>query len=180
MRAGEGRKRGRALIVGRFQPFHLGHLELVRKAAAEYDGVVVAVGSAQESHTEQNPFTAGERVEMVTAALRGAGIEAFHVVPIEDVHRHAIWVSHVVSLCPRFDAVLANEPLTTRLFEEAGFKVVRTELWKRKEWSATEVRRRMASGEDWRTLVPESVAAVIGAIKGEERVRSLLQNDKQA
>jgi nicotinamide-nucleotide adenylyltransferase len=168
---------GRALIVGRFQPFHLGHLELVKKAAAEYDGVVVAIGSAQESHTSRNPFTAGERVEMVTAALREAGLDEFFVIPVEDVHRHAIWVSHVVALCPRFEAVLANEPLTTRLFEEAGFKVVRTELFSRKEWSATEVRRRMVAGEDWRSLVPRPVAAVMDSMKGAERVAALARGD---
>jgi len=40
-----------ALIIGRFQPFHLGHLLLIKEAAKEADIIVIGIGSSQESRT---------------------------------------------------------------------------------------------------------------------------------
>ncbi|MEM2915309.1 MAG: adenylyltransferase/cytidyltransferase family protein, partial [Candidatus Bathyarchaeia archaeon] len=59
----------RALYVGRFQPFHLGHLEAVKYMLRNSKEVIIVIGSAQESHTLTNPFTAGERVYMIRLAL---------------------------------------------------------------------------------------------------------------
>lgn len=163
----------RALVMGRFQPFHLGHLELVKKAAAEYDEVVVAISSANESFTIKNPFTAGERIELVTAALREAGLSKFFVVPVGDTSDNATWVAHTVALCPKFDVVLTNNTFVALLFETAKYKVVRTEAFGQKEWRATEVRKRMATGEHWEALVPLSVVTSIIAMNGTDRLRQL-------
>ncbi|MDY6764546.1 MAG: adenylyltransferase/cytidyltransferase family protein, partial [Halobacteria archaeon] len=59
----------RGFFVGRFQPFHRGHLHFTEEISTEVEGVIVGIGSAQESHTQHNPFTAGERVSMITKAL---------------------------------------------------------------------------------------------------------------
>jgi len=47
----------RALIFGRFQPFHLGHLMVIKWALEKFDELVLLVGMANESHTLLNPFT---------------------------------------------------------------------------------------------------------------------------
>jgi len=52
----------RGLLVGRMQPVHLGHLQVIRRILDEVDEVIIGVGSAQLSHTIKDPFTAGERV----------------------------------------------------------------------------------------------------------------------
>ena len=59
----------RGLYIGRFQPYHLGHQAVLEKIAEEMDEIVIVIGSAQESHTAENPFTSGERMEMIYAAL---------------------------------------------------------------------------------------------------------------
>ncbi|MBP7820288.1 MAG: adenylyltransferase/cytidyltransferase family protein, partial [Candidatus Methanofastidiosum sp.] len=51
----------RALYIGRFQPFHLGHLHVVKLILNSSKEIIIAIGSSQVSHTIQNPFTAGER-----------------------------------------------------------------------------------------------------------------------
>ena len=53
------------LVIGRFQPFHIGHEFLVRKALDECDKVIVGIGSAEKCYTPENPFTCGERVDMI-------------------------------------------------------------------------------------------------------------------
>ena len=113
----------RALLLGRFQPFHNGHLKVVKEITEDADYLVIALGSAQYSHSLENPFSAGERYTMISRALMAQGIENYHLVTIEDLHRYAAWVSHVVSQSPKFDVVYAHNPLSLRLFTEGGFTV---------------------------------------------------------
>ena len=161
----------RTLFIGRFQPFHKGHLAMVKEILKTNDEVVIGIGSAQYSHTGENPFTAGERFEMIKRALDAEGIHDYHIVPIPDTHVHSVWVSHVKSLVPSFDAVVTNSDLVVRLFREHGLKVLSPPLVSRERYSGTEVRRRMQKGGDWESLVPPSVSAYIREIDGIERIR---------
>jgi len=162
---------GRPLFVGRFQPFHNGHLDMVRRIVGAHDEIVIGIGSAQYSHTRENPFTAGERYEMIRRALDAEGIPSYHLVPIPDTHVHSVWVGHVVSLVPKFDVVFTNSPLVVRLFREKGFRVEELPLHKREVYSGTLIRRLIYEGGDWRSLVPKEVAAFILEIDGPQRIR---------
>ena len=162
-----------ALIIGRFQPFHNGHLEVIRKVASECDRMIIGIGSAQYSHSRDNPFTAGERYSMISETLRDEGIGNVSIVPVEDINRYSVWVSHVVSMCPPFSVVYSNNSVTRRLFEEAGFELRDSPLYNRKEFSGTEVRRRMAEGGDWESLVPPAVARIVRDIDGISRIKEL-------
>ena len=167
----------RALLIGRFQPFHNGHMDVVRYIISKYDAVIIGIGSAQNSHTVDNPFTAGERHLMISRSLEAENIHRYYLVPIEDLHRNSVWVAHVESITPPFDMVFANNPLTKRLFHERGYKVVIPPFYDRSMYSGKEVRRRIISGETWEPLVPEGVAQTIKEIDGIERLRALAQND---
>jgi nicotinamide-nucleotide adenylyltransferase len=163
----------RALFIGRFQPFHRGHLHLLKQIFSDFEEVVIGIGSAQYSHTPENPFTSAERYEMIRRALAAEGISGCHIIYIPDVGVHSQWVSHVLALVPPFEAVYSHDRLTQRLFEEAGFKVVKGPLLDRGKYSGTEIRRRMLSGEDWRELVPPPVAEFIEEIDGVGRVKAV-------
>jgi len=169
---------GRVLMVGRFQPFHKGHILVIREMAKLYHSTILGVGSAQYSHTPENPFTAGERVEMATEALREEGIADFYVVPIEDINEHGRWVAHVESLVPRFSAVSTNNPLNQRLFHEEGYEVCTTPLYSRSRYSGTVIRRRILQGKAWKALVPRAVARIIDEIDGVSRIRQLAGKDE--
>ncbi len=161
----------RALFVGRFQPFHKGHLAMVQRILESNVELVVGIGSAQYSHTGENPFTGGERYEMIKRALDAEGIHDYHIVPIPDTHVHSVWVSHVKSLVPAFDVVYTNSELVVRLFREHGLKVLSPPLVERTHYSGTEVRQRILKGGDWESLVPPPVASYIKEIDGIERIR---------
>jgi len=166
--------------VGRFQPFHLGHLEAVRYVLAQVSEVVIVVGSAQDSHTLENPFTAGERITMIRLALREAKIDSnrYTVLPLPDAEFHKVWVAHLLSQTPSFDEVFTNEPLTGRLLKEAGMRVEKIPMFNRASYTATEVRRRILEKEDWESLLPKSVAEYVRRISGEERMREIAQTDR--
>ncbi len=169
----------RAFIIGRFQPFHLGHLKMVEDLAKKHDYIIIGIGSAQESHTLENPFTAGERHLMISNTLENRKIYNYYLVPIEDIHRNAIWVAHIEAISPPFHKVYAGNPLTKRLFEERGYKVETPQLYERKKYSGREVRRRMIAGENWEELVPEEVANVIKEIDGVQRIREIAKSDEE-
>ena len=170
----------RALYVGRFQPFHLGHLEAVKYVLRSSSEVVIVIGSAQQSHTLEDPFTAGERAIMIRLALNEAGIDPsrYYIIPVIDLDVHGLWVSHVCSYVPKFEVVYTNEPLTRRLFIESGFRVEPIPFFKRKLCSATEIRRRMLQNVSWEELLPKSVVRLIKEINGVERLRDLAKTDK--
>jgi len=170
----------RGLFVGRFQPFHLGHLEAIKDTLKEIKELVIVVGSAQYSHRLQDPFTAGERLVMVRMALEEGAIDysRIWIVPVPDVHLHMMWVSAVEGYTPSFDVVYSNEPLTRRLFMEAGYKVKLIVLHKRKIYSSTEIREKMLKGKDWEKFVPQRVVNFIKEIDGVNRLRDLTKSDK--
>ena len=58
----------KAVIPGSFDPFTLGHLDIVTRASRLFDQVVVAVGV---NHTKQCQFSADQRLEMARQAVSG-------------------------------------------------------------------------------------------------------------
>lgn len=166
--------------MGRFQPFHLGHLEAAKEVLKEVDELVIVIGSAQYSHNLSNPFTAGERLVMIRRALQEANVDLSRVwiVPVPDVHLHMLWVSALEGYTPRFNVVYSNEPLTRRLFIEAGYKVKSIRFFQRNLYTSTIVREKMLKGENWTTMVPKSVAEFINEIDGVGRLRDLNKTDK--
>ncbi|PSQ21950.1 nicotinamide-nucleotide adenylyltransferase [Halobacteriales archaeon QS_9_67_17] len=166
----------RGFYIGRFQPYHQGHHAMVERIADDVDELVLGVGSADQSHTARNPFTAGERVEMVTKATAEMDLITY-AVPIEDLNRNAVWVSHVQSMSPRFDVAYSNNPLVVRLFGEAGVDVRQSPMFRREEFEGAEVRERMADGDDWEELVPSTVVEIIEEIDGVNRLREVTDSD---
>jgi nicotinamide-nucleotide adenylyltransferase len=167
----------RGLYLGRFQPYHLGHHQVLKKIAKEVDEIIVGIGSAQKSHERENPFTAGERVLMVSSALEEFNIK-YYVIPIEDIQRNSLWVSHVKSMVPPFEIAYTNNPLVIELLSEAGIEVKQSPLFKRKNYSGTEIRRRMLTCDKWEQFVPEKVVGIIRAIDGERRLTTIAQSDQ--
>jgi nicotinamide-nucleotide adenylyltransferase len=170
----------RGLYVGRFQPFHLGHLEAIQDVLKEVDELVIVIGSAQYSHNIHNPVTAGERLVMIRQALQEADVDSSRlwIVPVPDVHLHMLWVSALEGYTPKFNVVYSNEPLTRRLFMEAGYTVKSIRFFQRKVYTSTLVREKMLAGESWTKLVPKSVADFINEIDGVNRLRDLARTDK--
>src|SRR6056297_2549768 len=166
----------RGFYIGRYQPFHDGHRHMIEEIAADVDELVLGIGSAGDSHTTRNPFTAGERVMMVTKAVEHLDITTY-VVPIEDLDRNSVWVSHVQSMSPRFDVAYSNNPLVVELFEEAGVEVRQSKMFNRDELKGSEIRELMIAGEPWEPYVPDAVADVIHEVDGVERIQRVSSVD---
>jgi cytidyltransferase-like protein len=163
------------MIHGRFQPFHLGHLEYLRAAAARSERLLVGITNPDRLHTraeaadgarhlpEANPFSYTERLLMVTAAAEDAGIPV-RVIPFP-ISEPAVWPDYVPAGTVQFLRVLS--PWGAAKLERlraGGYEVVVLEAAAGKEVSGEQVRAAMRAGGDWQALVPPAVAEVIRSL----------------
>ncbi|MFH1013043.1 MAG: nicotinamide-nucleotide adenylyltransferase [Thermoplasmatota archaeon] len=168
----------KTLFIGRFQPFHNGHLAVIQHYADKKSSFSIGIGSSQYGNTIDNPFTFEERKEMiqqiVCSYMENYSVE---VVPIPDIHDPSRWVNHVKRIIPDFDIILSNNPLTKALFTEKGHIVKTTKLFDRNNYSGKEIRRRMIYNEPWEHLVPPTVAIYLNQIDAVKRMRRLQEQE---
>jgi len=162
--------------IGRFQPFHNGHMSVIKKALEEVDKLIIGIGSAEKCYTKDNPFTTGERIDMITAALQEVNPNKYLIIPVRDIDRYGMWVSHVEMLCPKFDTVYTGSPITKMLFEKReGYEI--KEVSKVFDFSATEIRMKMLNSEDWQGLLPDSVVEYLKKMDVEKRIKEVMAKD---
>ena len=157
------------------QPVHNGHMQVIKQILEEVDEIIIGIGSAQLSHESKDPFTAGERVVMMSQALAEMNVDPsrYYIIPMQDINFNAIWPSHVKMLTPPFSIVYSGNSLVKQLFSEEGYEVKQPPLYDRLHLSGTEVRRRILEDENWQELVPKATAEVIEEIDGVERMKQL-------
>jgi nicotinamide-nucleotide adenylyltransferase len=172
MAEGPEEERKKALFVGRFQPFHLGHLKAIKDVLKENEGIVIVIGSAQESRTPGNPFSLEERKRMIEKSLKASGVKDYKICSVKDFNNDEKWAGEIRRLAD-FDVVYTMNPWTERCFRKIGIPVRRHELYGKEKYSGTEIRKRILKNQDWKELVPEGVAKFIRSVKGEERIRKL-------
>ena len=166
----------RCLVIARFQPLHYGHMHVIEHCLSLYEEVVVVIGMASQSHTPENPFTAGERIEMIRRAFKWRGLDLSRVItvtlPTLEVSRSAV---HYVKLySPVFSVVVTLNPIIRRIFTEEGYKVIEPPPFNRDVFRGSVIRKLMASGDEtWKKYVPPPVVEYIEEIGGVERVKAL-------
>lgn len=151
-----------ALFIGRFQPFHKGHLNVVKQMLRRYPKIIMGIGSAQFAGVPKNPFHAAQRAQMIRKSLRAAHIPArkFTIVKIPDIHNDNRWVAHVEKLAPRFGDVWSGTQKVQKLFRKDGkHNVVRPKF--NLSISGTKIRALMKTKKKWQRLVPSAVAKIL-------------------
>jgi cytidyltransferase-like protein len=164
------------VVLGRFQPLHLGHMEYLEAARKNVDQLVVGItnpdtstlvydaADPRRSRSENNPFSYFDRYQMIAASLAefGWGYDDFVIVPA------AINIPGEMKpyLPPQGAATVyvtvydAWGDRKAELIRELGYPV--SVLWRREPndrlTSGTDIRRAMRLGEPWRKLVPDAVA----------------------
>ncbi len=175
----------RAVVIGRFQPFHNGHLMLAKEVLRESDELIIAIASAQFNYLDKDPFTAGERVWMIHEALRDEHIdgksmlERCYILTVPNDENNARWYAHLRSYLPPFHVVYTGNEYVAMLLRREGIRVKIPTLFNRDEYSASKIRASMVEGKEWRHLVPRAVAKVIDEINGVERLRVIARAESR-
>jgi cytidyltransferase-like protein len=165
----------RGMIHGRFQPFHLGHLEYLRAAVARSDELFVGITNPDPTRIrpepsdparhlpESNPWTYAERLLMVKAAAGDLGLDLarVHVIPFP-VNEPELWPAYVPDGVTQY-LRLFSEWGGTKLerLRDAGYEVVVLDQGAEKEISGADVRAALREGRDWESFVSPGVARVI-------------------
>ena len=159
----------KGLVLGRFQPFHLGHLELIKSIVNEQIEPLICIGSAQHSYTEQNPFTVEERMKMIEEVMKDLNCK-YSIFGIPDINNYDLYVSHLETFVPSFDMVYSGNPIVQRLFAEAGYTVVKVNMFNREAWEGSSIRLAMKEDGDWESVIPNQVVNLIHDINGIDRL----------
>jgi nicotinamide-nucleotide adenylyltransferase len=159
----------RGLFLGRFQPFHNGHLAVVENMIADkdIDEIIIGIGSAQSAYTLDNPFTAGERFEMINNTLRQQrwyNEKPIYIMPIMDIGSNYKYMSYLQTILPQFHVYYGSNDLMHVLCENAGIESVSVSFDDTCQRSGTWIRANIKSNLlDWRDYVPEAVVKYIVA-----------------
>ena len=116
------------LLIGRFQPFHFGHLEAVYFGLSKVDTLFIGIGSSNKSHQERNPFTADERKEMITSSLDKKTLTRVSIHYIPDLGDHSKWTYSIDEIITDYDAVFSNADFSHELLGKRGKKLIPVEL----------------------------------------------------
>jgi nicotinamide-nucleotide adenylyltransferase len=165
-----------AVLVGRFQPFHLGHLALVKQILNECDDLYIVIGSSQENYTPHNPFTTGERIRMIRYSLLDAKIdmERVLVIHVSDDPNNARWLSNLKSYVPPFDILYTGNSFIMALLEDERIKLKQPIFNLKEFYNGTKIRNMIIeSNPEWENLVPTAVKEIIHEIKGVGRIQRL-------
>ena len=165
--------------MGRFQPFHLGHLDLAKQILDECDEVIIAITSSQFNYLEKDPFTAGERIEMIHNSLKESTLDLTRcfVISIENQFNVATWASYLKSALPNFDKVYSGNDYVSMLLADSGIEVVAPVFLDRNQYNATRIRSMIVSDEKWKDYVPNAVYELLTKINAKNRLAVISKSD---
>jgi len=83
------------VLIGRFQPFHNAHLEIVKRATALCDKLIIVVGSSRQPRTYKNPFSFEERARMIREATMGLSLQISIEPNIDTIYNDQAWAVRV-------------------------------------------------------------------------------------
>ncbi len=188
----------RGLMVGRFQPFHNGHLELAKQILSECDELIIVIGSAQFNYIDKDPFTAGERITMIHEALKesGAALSKCYIIPMANDENNARWLAYLKSIAPPFNVLYSGNDFVKHLAlsldvgggggssddcktnasissTTSAITIKPPKFARKEEYNGTNIRRLIIHGKPWKHLVPDAVARIMEQVNGVERIKVL-------
>jgi len=161
------------LLIGRFQPFHLGHLDAIHFALSKVEKLWLGIGSTNKPPQKNNPFSADERKEMILGSLNDTILKKIQIYYIPDLENHLKWIENIDSILPEFDIVFTNDELTEHLYSKRKTNVISVPFTQRDSFSGTNVREKILSDQKWEHLVPEGTKKILDRIGAKERLQSL-------
>ena len=161
------------LLIGRFQPFHLGHLDAVLFGLSRTENLFICIGSSNKSNERRNPFSAEERREMIVSSIEPSMADRLKIFDIPDVGDHEKWTFEIDKIVPKYDIVFTNDEFTKTLFEKREMNVVPVVLKDREKFSGTNIRELIAGNKNWQDLVPQGTQKVLDNLNAKERLKNL-------
>ncbi len=144
------------LLVGRFQPFHKGHLWLLKHALRSVSSLVIGIGSTNVED-QDNPFSYEERKTMIEMVIQneGLGDRVIKIISLIDFHDDEKWFQNTIKLAGKFNVVIGNNEWVNGIFEKRGYPIVRVGFYKRYLMEGEKIRKLMKEKKPWENRVPD-------------------------
>lgn len=143
------------LLIGRFQPFHNGHLYLIKESLNQVEKLIIGIGSSNVQNLD-NPFDFETRKKMIETVFAKEGLEdkLLQIIPIPDAHDDDEWLRLVLKAAGKFDISIGQNEWTNGILEKAGYNALRFPFYKRYVLEGKKIRERMRKGKEWKDRVP--------------------------
>ncbi len=168
----------KALIIGRFQPLHKGHLNLAKKIQEKGYKLIIGIGNNGNKRTEKYPFTSKEIENMWEPYREELNAEIHH---IPDIPNDSDYAEHVekITNCNEDETILVSgNKHTIECFTKynRNYKILSPDdniLCDYPEISGTLIRKLIKTDEEWKHLVPEGTKKIIEKINGRAIIKKL-------
>lgn len=112
---------GTILLIGRFQPLHNAHLEIIKRCTALTDQLVIIAGSAKQPRTYKNPFTFEERREMILNATRGLSMRVYVEPNVDTIYNDQAWAVRVQGIHSKYQILGTKTAIIGHKKDESSF-----------------------------------------------------------
>ncbi|MBA4447473.1 MAG: nicotinamide-nucleotide adenylyltransferase [Nitrosopumilaceae archaeon] len=161
------------LLIGRFQPFHLGHLAALQFAIPKVDKLWLGLGSSNKPIEKNNPFSIEERKKMILSSIDDLIQNKISIFPIPDLDNHVKWIQNIDTIVPDYEIIFSNDPMTEHLYSKRNVQVIAIPFLKRDQLSGTRLRDLIKSDQKWDDLVPEGTKLILENLDAKNRLKIL-------
>jgi len=164
---------GTIMLIGRFQPLHNAHLEIIKRCTALTDQLVIIAGSAKQPRTYKNPFTFDERRQMILNATRGLDMRVYVEPNIDTIYNDQAWAVRVQGIHSKYQIIGTKTAVIGHKKDESSFYLDMFPQWDYENveqiepLSAVDIRdlyfRREVNFNFLRSVVPETTLDFLNA-----------------
>lgn len=109
------------VLIGRFQPLHNAHLEIIKRCTALTNQLVVIVGSANQPRTYKNPFTFAERERMIKDAASGLNLRVYVEPNIDTIYNDQAWAVRVQGIHSKYRCLGTKDGIIGHKKDDSSF-----------------------------------------------------------
>ena len=150
------------LLIGRFQPFHFGHLYLIKKALEEVEKLIIGIGSANIKNRD-NPLSFEQRKKLLDAVFKKENLvkKISKIAPINDYSDDNIWLEKTLDVIGAIDVIIGNNEWVNSIFEAKNYPILRIGLYKRYLYESQKIRELIRAGHKWSNRIPSYLVKAI-------------------
>jgi bifunctional NMN adenylyltransferase/nudix hydrolase len=165
-----------AILIGRFQPFHNAHAQLLQQAFTQAQQVIVALGSHRVAPNIKNPWNTAQREAMIRNSLTPAHQARLHFVYLRDyLYNDNLWAAELQAQVAAITRDEKSIVLIGHRKDSSSYYLEGFPQWEFQDFPlrlpihATNIRESYLRGEtSWQSQVPKAVREFMGTFTSSE------------
>lgn len=169
-----------AVVIGRWQPFHLAHESIIKHALEAAERVIIVIGGHRGTQTTKNPWSTDERIKMISASLP---LERISFVTVRDTpYNDNTWLASIQEKVAEAVGDESKICLVGSLSDDTSYYLKSFPKWKPvllpalKNFHASDIRKMYFEGDmrEVQGCVPPAVFAFLTQFKTTNEFKNLV------